>query len=85
MANFLNDNYWESGYCMGQLPLFASFRLFQQQIYRKIEDLSGIRPWIVRVEGKRTDHLTTTTAEICATVGRAVASDTRGPGFYFSH
>ena len=49
---------------MGQpRPLFVYFRAFQQQFYRKIVDLSGIRTWIVGVEGEHADHLTTTTAQ----------------------
>ena len=48
---------------MGQpRPLFVYFRAFQQQFYRKIVDLSGIRTRIVGVEGEHADHLTTTTA-----------------------
>ena len=48
---------------MGQpRPLFVYFRSFQQQFYRNIIDLSGIRTRIVRVEGEHADHLTTTTA-----------------------
>ena len=46
---------------MGQSwTLFVHFRSFQQQIYSKIVDFSGIRTRIVRVEGKYDDHLTTT-------------------------
>ena len=33
-------------------PLFAYFRSFQQQFYRKIVDFNGIRTRIVRVEGQ---------------------------------
>ena len=36
---------------------------FQQQFYRKLVDSSGIRTQIVRVEGKRADHLTITTTD----------------------
>ena len=37
--------------------------LFNTQFYRKKNvGISGIRTWIVGVEGKHTDHLTTTTA-----------------------
>ena len=52
---------------MGQpRPLLVYFRSFQQQFYRKIVDLSGIRTRIVGVEGEHADHLTTTTAQVRA-------------------
>ena len=38
------------------------FVLFNNNFYRKIVDLSGIRTRIVGVEGEHADHLTTTTA-----------------------
>ena len=48
----------------GALPgsLFVYFGSLQQ-IYRKIANFSGIRTRIVEVEGKHTNHLTTTTAQ----------------------
>ena len=45
---------------MGQLrPLFAYFRSFQIQFYRKIVYVSGIRTRIIGVECEHADHLTT--------------------------
>ena len=42
---------------MGQpRPLFVYFRSFQQKFNRKIEDFSGNRTLIVRVEGKQADQ-----------------------------
>ena len=43
------------------LVCFVYFRSFQTQILqKKTVDVSGIRTWIVRVEGKHADHLTAT-------------------------
>ena len=39
------------------------FVLFKNNFCRKIVDFSGIETLIVGVEGERTDHLTTTTAQ----------------------
>ena len=59
---------------MGQpRPLFVYFHSFQQQFYRKIVDLSGIRTRFVGVEGEHADHLTTTTAPIDTQVSVAVS------------
>ena len=45
-------------------PLFVYFCSFQTQILeKKTVDVSGIRTWIVGVEGEQADHLTTTTAQ----------------------
>ena len=44
---------------------FVHFCSFQKQnLQKKTVDFSGIQTRIVRVEGKQTDHLTTTTAPI---------------------
>ena len=47
---------------MGQpWPLFVGFRSFQKGILqKKTVGFNGFRTWIVGVEGKHTDHLTTT-------------------------
>ena len=46
---------------MGQSrPLCVYFRSLQQHFYRKIVNLSGIRTQIVKIEGKHSDLLTTT-------------------------
>ena len=47
---------------MGQpWPLFVGFRSFQKGILqKKTVSFNGFRTWIVGVEGKHTDHLTTT-------------------------
>ena len=36
--------------------------IFKHKFYRKTVGVSGIRIWIVRIEGEHADHLTTTTA-----------------------
>ena len=41
--------------------LFVYFRTFQEKYYINILDSSGIRAWIVKIECKYVDHLTTTT------------------------
>ena len=40
--------------------LFCLFRSFQQQLYRKVVDFSGIRIRIIRVQGEHADHSATT-------------------------
>ena len=40
------------------------FRSFQTQYCRKIVGFSGIRTWIVGVEGEYANHLTTTTTQL---------------------
>ena len=45
-------------------PLFAYFPSFQTPIYRKTVVISWIRTRMVGVDGKRADHLTTTTAPV---------------------
>ena len=43
---------------------FVYFRSFQTQfLQKKTVEVCGIRTWIVQVEGKQADHLTTTTAQ----------------------
>ena len=43
-------------------PLYVYFRSFQtQNLQKKTEGFSGTPTWIVGVEGKHADHLTTTT------------------------
>ena len=42
-------------------PLFCFFLFFSNTNLEKTVVLSGIRTWIVRVEGEHADHLTTTT------------------------
>ena len=53
------------------------FVLFNNNFYRKIVDLSGIRTRIVGVEGEYADHLTTTTA-----LGIRVILNWANPGFF---
>ena len=48
---------------MGHLGLFLFiFGLFKHKFYRKTLRVSGIRTWIVEVEGEQADHVTTITA-----------------------
>ena len=44
-------------------PLFI-FILFKNIFIEKVVDFSGIRTWIVEVEGEHADHLTTTTTPL---------------------
>ena len=44
--------------------LFRLFRLFSNNLRNKNWRHSGIRTWIVRIEGKHVDDLTTTTAHV---------------------
>ena len=49
---------------MGQpRPLLFICVLFKQKFNRKTVGVSGIRTWIIGVEGEKADHLTTTTAK----------------------
>ena len=49
---------------MGQpRPPFCLFSFFSNTNLQKTEGFSGIRTWIVGVEDKHADHLTTTTAK----------------------
>ena len=49
---------------MGPTPTsFCLFVFFKTTILQKIEDYSGIRTRIVRVEGEPADHLTTPTPQ----------------------
>ena len=56
------------------LFLFIS-RSFQTQFYRKTLGFSGIRTWIVGVEGEHADHLTTTTAHLGKASDQSTSND----------
>ena len=45
------------------------FGLFKHKFYRKTVGVSGIRTWIVRLQGDHADNLTTTTSQMFLGVG----------------
>ena len=71
-------------FVMGHPSHFCLFFLFKHKFYRKI------RTWIVRVEGKHADHLTTSTAQwelyldhsmsLCHTTQQFVTTETDQSG-----